>query len=136
MTTRAGKWACAQVGRCGRTVAEVANELGCDWHTINDAVLAYGQQLVDHPDRIGDVTALGLDEVLFARRGKWRARQWSTSIVDVSTGRLLDVVDGRDAAPACRWLQMRGPGWRGQIRTGRWTCPAPTGPCSTRCSPT
>ena len=60
MTTRAGKWACAQVGKCGRTVSEVADELGCDWHTINDAVLAYGEQLVDHPDRIGDVTALGL----------------------------------------------------------------------------
>lgn len=118
MTTRAGKWACAQVGKCGRTVSEVADELGCDWHTVNDAVLAYGEQLVDHPDRIGDVTALGLDEVLFARRGTWRQRCWSTSIVDVAAGRLLDVVEGRDAAPACAWLAKRGPAWCGQIRYG------------------
>jgi transposase len=118
MTTRAGRWATEQVGRCGRTVSEVADELGTDWHTINDAVVAYGSQLVDHPERIGEVTALGLDEVLFTRRGKWRTKQWSTSIVDVAQGRLLDVVEGRDAAPACRWLHNRGPGWCGQIRYG------------------
>jgi transposase len=35
----------------GRTVSEVADELGCDWHTINDAVIAYGAALVDHPGR-------------------------------------------------------------------------------------
>ena len=29
-------------------------ELGCDWHTVNDAVVAYGAALVDHPDRFGD----------------------------------------------------------------------------------
>lgn len=31
-------------------------------------MIAYGRLLVDHPDRIGDVEALGLDEVLFARQ--------------------------------------------------------------------
>ena len=30
MTNRAGRWVCEQVGRLGRTVAEVARELGCD----------------------------------------------------------------------------------------------------------
>jgi transposase len=34
MTDRAGRWATEQVGRHGRTVNEVASELGCDWHTI------------------------------------------------------------------------------------------------------
>jgi transposase len=118
MTSRAGKWATFQVGKHGRTVAEVADELGCDWHTINDAVIAYGSVLVDDPGRIGEVEALGLDEVLFARRGKYRTKQWSTSIVDVKAGRLLDVVEGRDSGPACVWLKDRGPGWCGQIRYG------------------
>ena len=36
MTDRAGRWVTEQVGRWGRTVNEVAVELGCDWHTIND----------------------------------------------------------------------------------------------------
>ena len=35
MTDRAGRWVTAQVGRCARSVNEVAVELGCDWHTIN-----------------------------------------------------------------------------------------------------
>ena len=34
LTTRAAKWATAQVGG-GRTVSEVAAELACDWHTVN-----------------------------------------------------------------------------------------------------
>jgi transposase len=40
LTDRAGRWVTEQVGRWGRTVNEVAVELGCDWHTINDAVIA------------------------------------------------------------------------------------------------
>ena len=116
LTDRAGRWATFQVGAHGRTVAEVAADLGCDWHTVNRAVVAYGAKLVDDPERIGQVTALGLDETLFVKRGRWRRKQWSTSIVDVAAGQLLDVVDGRDAAPAARWLAERDPAWREQIR--------------------
>ena len=116
LTDRAGRWATAQVGRGGRTVSDVGRELGCDWHTINDAVIAYGSVLVDDPDRIGTTTALGLDETLFVKTGKWRTKQWSTSIVDVAVGRLLDIVEGRDNAGACRWLTARGPSWCAQIR--------------------
>jgi transposase len=116
MTDRAGRWVTEQVGRHGRTVNEVALELGCDWHTINDTVLAYGTPLVDDPDRIGEPTALGLDETLFARVGKWRRQSWSTSIVDVEAGRLLDVVPGRSATEPCRWLAERGEGWLANIR--------------------
>jgi hypothetical protein len=43
LTTRAGRWVCEQVGRYARTVSEVADPLGCDWHTVNDAVVAYGE---------------------------------------------------------------------------------------------
>jgi len=118
LTDRAGRWVTWQVGKHGRTVSEVAAELGCDWHTVNDATIAYGSALVDDPARIGEVTALGLDETLFTRIGRWRTKQWSTSIVDVRKGQLLDVVEGRDAAPACRWLEKQGPAWCGRIRYG------------------
>ena len=111
MTDRAGRWVTAQVGRCARSVNEVAVELGCDWHTINDAVIAYGTALVDDPARIGEVTALGLDEVLFARLGKWRTQHWSTQLVDVRRGQLLDVVPGRNAAGPCAWPAERGERW-------------------------
>jgi transposase len=105
-----------QVGKHGRTVNEVAKDLGCDWHTVNDAVIAYGTELVDDPDRIGDVEALGLDETLFCRVGWWRTQAWSTQIVDVDKGRLLDVVEGRKAAGPAAWLQARGDVWLSKIR--------------------
>lgn len=118
MTDRAGRWSCAQVGRLGRTVAEVARELGCDWHTVNDAVIAYGTPLVEDPDRIGKVGALGLDETLFCRMGRWRTQLWCTSIVDVTAGQLLDVVVGRSASGPSGWLEARSAAWRDQIRYG------------------
>jgi hypothetical protein len=104
MTDRAGRWSCVRVGRLGRTVAEVARELGCDWHTVNDAVIAYGAPLVEDPDRIGAVDALGLDETLFCRQGRWRTQRRCTSIVDVTPGhtQLLDVVAGRSATGPSR----------------------------------
>ena len=115
MTDRAGRWVTEQVGRCGRTVNEIAVELDCDWHTINDTVIAYGTPLIEDPNRIGAVTALGLDEVLFARQGPWRTQAWSTSIVDVEAGQLLDVIEGRSAAGACEWLAGRTQQWRDDI---------------------
>jgi hypothetical protein len=98
VTDRAGRWVTGQVGRDGRAVSEVARQLGCDWHTVMDAVVSYGTPLVDAPDRIGTVTALGLDETLFMRKGRWRTRNWCTSIVDVSRPSQLLAV----ALPAVR----------------------------------
>lgn len=116
LTDRAGRWATEQVGRWGRTVNEVAVELGCDWHTINDTVIAYGTALVDDDaGRIGEPTALGLDETLFGRIGPWRRQCWSTSIVDVGAGRLLDVVAGRSAFEPSRWLAARSQERRDRI---------------------
>jgi transposase len=121
LTDRAARWATLQVGRQGRTVAEIARELGADWHTINAAVISYGSPLVDDPERIGSVEALGLDETLFCKRGRWRTQQWCTSIVDVSPAgpaQLLDVVEGRTAAGPSRWLAARPSEWRDGIRFG------------------
>jgi transposase len=115
MTDRAGRWVTEQVGRHGRTVSEIANDVGCDWHTVNATVIAYGTPLVEDPDRIGPVDALGLDELLFAREGPWRRQAWSTSIVDVNTGQLLDVIPGRSAHAACAWLAARDETWLTQI---------------------
>lgn len=116
MTDRAGRWVTEQVGRRGRPVIDLARELGCDWHTINDTVIAYGTPLVEDPARIGAVEALGLDEVLFARLGRWRTLAWSTSIVDVNAGQLLDLIEGRSSAGACAWLAGRDQDWLDAIR--------------------
>jgi transposase len=117
MTTRAGRWVTAQVGRCARSVSEVAKELGCDWHTVNDTVVTYGEALIDSDtERFGVVAALGLDEVLFARLGPFHTRHFSTSVVDVERGQLLDVVEGRSGKEPTRWLDERGEAWRDQVR--------------------
>lgn len=116
VTDRAGRWATAQVGRCGRAVSDVAAELGANWHSINDAVIAYGEALLEADvDRVGVVEALGVDEVLFARLGRWRTQAWSTSIVDVAGGQLLDVVEGRSSVGLCEWLAATPQQWRDAV---------------------
>ena len=92
---------------------------GCDWHTVNWAVLAWGEALLAADcDRVGAVGVLGLDETLFGRNGPWRTRQWCTSIVDVAEGQLLDLVPGRDAAGPIRWLLRQPEAWRQSIDWG------------------
>ena len=91
--------------------------LGCDWHTVNASVRRWGQALLDADgDRIAAVVALGLDETLFCRRGRFAQRAWSTSIVDVARGQLLDMVAGRTAEAPARWLLRRPESWLEQIR--------------------
>jgi len=116
MSDRAGRWVTEQVGRYARSVNEVAIELGCDWHTVNDTVIAYGTALVDDADRFGVVEALGLDEVLMVRIGPWHRQEFSTQIVDVGRGQLLDVVPGRSSAGPMAWLAEREKSWRDQVR--------------------
>ena len=115
LTRRAALRATEDVGRKGRTVNEVATELGCDWHTVNDVVIAYGEVLVDHPDRFGEVGALGLDETAFVRTAPYFRTSFVTSIVDVGRGQLLDIVPGRGGGGPRNWLMARGARWRDAV---------------------
>jgi transposase len=117
LTRRAGMWACRQVGQHGRTVAEIAGELGADWHTISDAVNSWGQALLEADvDRIGTPEAIGIDETLAVRRGPFRTQEWLTGIVDVRAGRLLDVVEGRTSAGPIEWFNNQGPTWCSHVK--------------------
>jgi transposase len=108
-----------QVGRFGRTVREVAVTLGCDWHTLNDAVVAFGEQLLDDDGQAGQVASLGLDEHLFVREGTPRPRRhFVTTICDVHVGQLFDVVPGRDRTAPLAWLHKRGEAWLSNVTTG------------------
>jgi len=61
--TRSARWVSFQVGGNGRSVSEIAGDLGCAWHTVNDAVIAYGEALTDNDThRIGTFSAIRLDE--------------------------------------------------------------------------
>jgi len=117
LTSRAARWATLQVGRHARSINEMAGEFGCDWHTVNDTVVAYGEALLEtDDDRIGEVTALGLDEVLMVRLGPYHCQCFSTQIVDVRAGQLLDIVPGRGSAEPMGWLANKGKSWRDQVR--------------------
>jgi transposase len=115
-TDRAGRWLTRQIGQHGRSVQEIAEELGCAWHTVNDALLRYGEALIDDEQRFGDVDALGLDEVLFVHDGPYRRLAFSTSIVNVGTGQLLDVVPGRSGKAPTQWLLAQGDEWLSHVR--------------------
>jgi len=107
LTTRAGRWARRQSGR-GRPHSDIAAELGCIWHPVNESVRRWGAALLAaDTERISDVAALGLDEHLMWRRGRFRAKAWATGIVDVGRGQLLDVVAGRAAQAPAAWLLQR-----------------------------
>ncbi|MCY4650237.1 MAG: transposase, partial [bacterium] len=117
LTSRAGRWATAQVGRFGRTVSEVAEELGCDWHTVNREIVRWGDALLEADvSRFGQVEAVGVDETLFWRKGRWRKKQWCTSVVDVGGRQLSDIVPGRTADSAASWFRNQPTEWCEAIR--------------------
>ena len=96
-----------------RTVAEVARKLGCDWHTVDDAVMAYGAALLDADvDRVGQVQALGS-----------HAKELIRSIYDIDDPALagefvnqlgLDLQDG-DCPPENQTLDRTLLRWRDRI---------------------
>ena len=75
-------------------------------------------EVISGVEGVGAVEALGLDETLFARQGRWCTRRWCTSIVDVCGGQLLDIVAGRDAERPIRWLMNQPQAWRDNITWG------------------
>ncbi len=119
LTTRAARWATRQVGQHRRSVSSVAAELGCEWHTVNRAITAFGEALLDADEtRVGPVTAVGLDETLFARFGKRKHKTWATSIVDVDTGQLIDMIPHRTAKSVTSWFGAQPRSWVRGIRFG------------------
>ena len=56
-------WALKSVVLDRLSIARVAAGLGASWHTVNDAVLAVGRQLlIDDPARLDGVRVLGVEE--------------------------------------------------------------------------
>ena len=59
---------------------------------------------------------MGVDETLFWRKGRWRTKQWCTSVVDVGNRQLIDIVPGRTAESAAGWFRSQPAEWRDGIR--------------------
>jgi transposase len=118
LTTRAAKWATVQVGG-GRTVSEVAGELDCDWHTVNDAVTAYGSALLAADGkRLTKTRAIGLDETNFVRFGGRAQAEYATTVCDVEHHQIIDILPSRHFVDVARFLDKQPAGWKQRITFG------------------
>jgi len=116
LTERAGFEICRRVGEDGDSVAAVGRDFGVGWACAMNAVNVHGHCLVNDPERIGEVTKLGLDETAFQRPSKHRGHtSYITGFVDLARPRLLDVVLDRTGAAVDSWLACRPSGWLGGI---------------------
>ncbi len=118
LTTRAAKWATVQVGG-GRTVSEVAAELACDWHTVNDAVTTYGAALLAADrKRLNRTSAIGLDETSFLKTGEYGHTSFVTTVADVENHQIIDILPTRKYADVAGWIDQQPRAWKERIRFG------------------
>jgi transposase len=118
LTTRAAKWATVQVGT-GRTVLEVADELDCDWHTVNDAVTTYGEALLAADrKRLNQTSAIGLDETSFVRLGPYKHTSFATTVADVENHQIIDILATREYTDVAGWIAAQPAAWKERIRYG------------------
>ncbi len=102
----------------GRAASQTARAFAVSWWAVQAALSAVAVLLGD-VDSVA-VRRLGVDEhryrsVRYFRRpdGTWaRFEPWMTTFVDLDTGQVLGVVDGRDSAGVGAWLAARTPAWR------------------------
>jgi transposase len=117
LTTRAAKWATVQVGT-GRTVKEVARELNCDWHTVNDAVTTYGEALLEaDKKRLNRTSAVGLDETSFVKLGGHHTA-YATTVTDVEHHQIIDILPTRDYVDVARFLNHQSEAWKSRVTYG------------------
>jgi len=118
LTTRAAKWATVQVGG-GRTVSEVAAELACDWHTVNDAVTTYGTALLEADrKRLNQTTAIGLDETSFVKAKGQSHADYATTVADVENHQIIDILPTRKYTDVAGWIDKQPKAWKERIRFG------------------
>lgn len=117
MTHRAGFEAARQVGELARPVSRVADEFGVCGDTVMAAVAAHGIPLVDHPDRVGMVEELGIDETSFLRANRSHPTVYATGLVDTAAGILIDLVEANTAADLREWCQRQPAAWLAGVQT-------------------
>lgn len=121
VTARLRQAVVAAVTRSGRAVSETARAHAVSWWLVQAALTA-AAVLLPEVDQL-PVTRIGVDEHRYrsvryfrTRTGGWRRFEpWMSTIVDLDTGQVLGVVDGRDSAPIDAWLASRTQAWRDRI---------------------
>ena len=118
LTARAKAWVTRRVGADGKTVTGVARTLGVGWWSVMRAVTEVGTRLVNNPNRLAEVSGLGVDEHAWQRASAVRHTQYATGVVGLRAGRparLLEVVPGRSGRVYGDWLAAQPQQWREQV---------------------
>lgn len=109
----------------GRAASEVAIAFGVSSWLVNTVVVAAAAMALPSVDLLTP-TRLGIDEHRYRSvrwfknetTGKWaRYEPWMSTIVDVDTGKVLGIVDGRDSRGVGAWLKARPATWLSCIET-------------------
>jgi transposase len=108
-----------------RAVDRVATQFAVSWPTVqrltDQAAAVLAQRRRARPRLVAH---LGIDEHRFRSvrwfkddGGAWRRIEpWMTTFVDLDTGQVIDVVDGRDAAAVATWLAAQPRWWRRRVQ--------------------
>jgi len=112
LTRRVCRWLVDRIAAIEATPASAARELGVRWSTIWAAVAVEGGV-----DESRTAVQIGFDETVMspARHGRWR--RFITAAVDLQTGKIIDVFDGRAADDVQEWLMTQPAGWVAAIDT-------------------
>lgn len=116
LTARAEAWACDRVTAIEGTPASIARGFGVSWPTVWAAVERVGRQRVEDPDRVGPTVMVGFDETVMQPAHRRRRRRFVTAVVDVGTGQILDVFEGRDAAQLRAWMATIPLSWLAHVQ--------------------
>ncbi len=110
-----------------RAVGRVATQFGVSWPTVMRHLrIAMAALTVAAKSRPRLVRRLGIDEHRFRSvrwfrdpdnpAGGWkRVEPWMTCMVDLASGNVIDVIDGRDSAAVRTWLEARPRWWRRRV---------------------
>ena len=121
LTRDAVLWALKSLVIDRLSVARIAAALGAAWHTVNDAVLTAGRELlIADPYRLDGVAVIGVDEHCWRHpRAGQHLERYVTVVIDLTSvrngtgpARLLDLVEGRSKAVFAGWLAAQTAAFR------------------------
>lgn len=116
LTNRAVVWATARIAPIEGTVASIARQFGVSWPTVWSAIERVGAARVEDPDRVGETPMVGFDETVMQPAHRRRRRRFVTAVVDVESGQILDVFEGRDTVDLRVWLASMPASWRAAVQ--------------------
>ncbi|MDQ6798360.1 MAG: ISL3 family transposase [Actinomycetota bacterium] len=115
LTSRAAEWATDRVEAIEGTPTSIARGFGVAWSTVWSAVERVGTGRVDDPARVRPASMVGFDETVMSPASRRRRRRFVTAVVDVGSGQLLDVFEGRDAKDLRAWMTAMPASWLAMI---------------------